>query len=61
MGLMTTIARTVVFAVPVSATFFDLIGTVVAVEGISMQVNTYRCLPPPHFDNQISSLPKVVT
>ena len=38
MGLIGTLAKTVVFAVPVSATFFDLVGTVVAVEGVSMQV-----------------------
>ncbi|KAK7102948.1 mitochondrial inner membrane protease subunit 2-like [Littorina saxatilis] len=37
MGLIGALAKTVVFAVPVSATFFDLIGTVVAVEGVSMQ------------------------
>ena len=38
MGLLGALAKTVVFAVPVSATFFDLVGTVVAVEGVSMQV-----------------------
>ncbi|KAL8613048.1 hypothetical protein ACOMHN_008817 [Nucella lapillus] len=37
MGLFGALAKTVVFAVPVSATFFDLVGTVVAVEGVSMQ------------------------
>ncbi|XP_025106253.1 mitochondrial inner membrane protease subunit 2-like isoform X2 [Pomacea canaliculata] len=37
MGLMGAITKTVFFAVPVSATFFDLFGTVVAVEGVSMQ------------------------
>ena len=38
MGFIGALAKTVVFAVPVSATFFDLVGTVVAVEGVSMQV-----------------------
>ncbi|KAK7496164.1 hypothetical protein BaRGS_00012574 [Batillaria attramentaria] len=37
MGLFGTVAKTVFFAVPVSATFFDLIGTIVSVEGVSMQ------------------------
>lgn len=37
MGLIGTVAKTVFFAVPVSATFFDMVGTVVAVEGVSMQ------------------------
>ena len=41
MGFIGTLAKTVVFAVPVSATFFDLVGTVVAVEGVSMQVKLF--------------------